>query len=907
MKKGLHFGSRCRGIAWLLAAAMFYTLFPLGGNTVRSRAEQVEYVVRENSGMQDAVISGTSHEIKFEVPARYNTTAKIKEAGFTRLQVTYRVAEYTQSSDGTAGAMVFFEHGGKWENQWTNLVLGQELTTSIDLTPFLASDSSVSGMGIQFANVSGDISYEIVSAKFTGSKAAGEGDPGSSGGITAPSEANFAKLLQYSLYFYDANMCGPEVEDHSLVAAGKKYGNYAGYRGNCHVCDQTADYNGKKVDVSGGYHDAGDHAKFNLPQAYSAVTLALAYTEFGEAFSETGQLSHYKTVMEHFCDYFVRCTVRDSSGKAEAYCYQVGDGDRDHAYWGAPENQESRGDQAYFTSSSTPCTDIVGETVAALAIQAYNFPEDERSREYLECAKELFAYAESNPKASSSGSKAGSFYSGSSWEDDMALAATWLYRVTGDAAYQSKAETYVQNPGFVNCWDDMKAAAAAYSRGWDSIRSSIDSNVNGKSLSDGYTYILSWGSARYNTALQFEALCYDKNMHTNLYKEWAKGQMNYLLGQNSMNQCFVVGYNENASKNPHHRAASGCNSYEELNNGSLPDQKVLLGALCGGISGGDAGHDTASVCAPVKYHSDGQHFYHDGIKCYTCNEVTLDYNASLTASAAGLYTLYKEDGRQMLDTDYVIDASAVCGGNPGGNAKTDAELTPEPGKTPEPAVTSKPTVTAKPAGTSKPTVTSEPTETLKPAMTSEPEEPSGPTETAKPAGTSKPTVTSEPTETLKPIMTSEPEEPSGPTETAKPAGTSKPTVTPEPTETLKPAMTSEPEEPSGPTETAKPAGLSETTKPAVISEPGHQTSKQNPRLSKKKLKIKRGKRAKIMLKGTIKSTKVKVKYSKKRLRLKLVKNAGSYKQYQIIAKKKGKATVTFTVNKKKLKLKVIVK
>lgn len=31
MKKGLHFGSRCRGIAWLLAAAMFYTLFPLGG------------------------------------------------------------------------------------------------------------------------------------------------------------------------------------------------------------------------------------------------------------------------------------------------------------------------------------------------------------------------------------------------------------------------------------------------------------------------------------------------------------------------------------------------------------------------------------------------------------------------------------------------------------------------------------------------------------------------------------------------------------------------------------------------------------------------------------------------------------------------------------------------------------
>lgn len=96
-----------------MAAGCRHVLYPfsIGGNTVRSRAEQVEYVVRENSGMQDAVISGTSHEIKFEVPARYNTTAKIKEAGFTRLQVTYRVAEYTQSSDGTAGAMVFLNMG----------------------------------------------------------------------------------------------------------------------------------------------------------------------------------------------------------------------------------------------------------------------------------------------------------------------------------------------------------------------------------------------------------------------------------------------------------------------------------------------------------------------------------------------------------------------------------------------------------------------------------------------------------------------------------------------------------------------------------------------------------------------------------------------------------------------------
>ena len=40
-------------------------------------------------------------------------------------------------------------------------------------------------------------------------------------------ENNWAKLLQYTLYFYDANMCGTDVEDNNLLA----------WRGNCHTYD----------------------------------------------------------------------------------------------------------------------------------------------------------------------------------------------------------------------------------------------------------------------------------------------------------------------------------------------------------------------------------------------------------------------------------------------------------------------------------------------------------------------------------------------------------------------------------------------------------------------------------------------------------------------------------------------
>ena len=56
---------------------------------------------------------------------------------------------------------------------------------------------------------------------------------------------DYAKLLQYSLYFYDANMCGDQVEE-----AGK-----LSWRSDCHTSDS----------VTGGFHDAGDHVKFGLP------------------------------------------------------------------------------------------------------------------------------------------------------------------------------------------------------------------------------------------------------------------------------------------------------------------------------------------------------------------------------------------------------------------------------------------------------------------------------------------------------------------------------------------------------------------------------------------------------------------------------------------------------------------
>ncbi|HYH02861.1 MAG TPA: glycoside hydrolase family 9 protein, partial [Bacillota bacterium] len=190
-------------------------------------------------------------------------------------------------------------------------------------------------------------------------------------------EFNYAKALQYSMYFYDANMCGTGVGENTRYT----------WRNDCHVYDakllldtintnMSASFISKYqsvldpdgdglLDVSGGFHDAGDHVKFGMPEAYSGSTLGWGFYEFKDQYVTTGQDSHIKTILRYFNDYFMKCTYRDSSGRAIAFCYQVGDGDVDHAYWNSPEVDEMfrRG---WFATEELPSTDCVSAAAASL-------------------------------------------------------------------------------------------------------------------------------------------------------------------------------------------------------------------------------------------------------------------------------------------------------------------------------------------------------------------------------------------------------------------------------------------------------------------------------------------------------------------------------------------------------------
>lgn len=514
---------------------------------------------------------------------------------------------------------------------------------------------------------------------------------------TDTSHYDLAKLLQYSMTFYDANMCGTDVSGKSLFS----------WRGNCHTYDEKvplqpmdSDENGTNlsqsfidankayldpdgdgyVNVQGGLHDAGDHVEFGMPENYTAATLGWGYYEFKDSYTKLGLDSHIETILRHVNDYLMRCTFLDDSDNVVAFCYQVGDGDIDHAVWESPE-ADIMARPAYFLTADKPQVDYTSSAAASLLINYLNFKDSdpEYAAKSLKIAKALFKFTDEAIAAkgadnvlSDNADGPKQYYASSKWQDDYVWASAWMFEVTQDKSYLDNAEKYMDYyapSGWCYCWNDMWSGAVtmwaiiqqqhpefdlatdyrtAVDKSpyeeidwWKSVEKAINTWENNYTTPAGYMFMSVWGSARYDTAAQFICLIHDKYTNNNKpgdASKWAMGQMNYLLGDNPIERCYVCGYSENSVQYPHHRAASGLISAED----TRKQKHVLYGALVGGPDGQDKHNDITSD--------------------YTYNEVTIDYNAAFVGAAAGLYAFFGTD--DMAVTKDFPPADAV---DPGDN------------------------------------------------------------------------------------------------------------------------------------------------------------------------------------------------------------------------------------------------
>lgn len=340
---------------------------------------------------------------------------------------------------------------------------------------------------------------------------------------------NFAEALQLALCFYDANKCGDEVGEDGYYSwrgdchvkdaeiplkpmnpmpelygeaandgsengqnkddtedppkgegdgdggASSAEGLYEGVNMSQEFIDENRqwldpDGNGT-LDLTGGWHDAGDHVKFGLPGSYSASTIGWGYYEFRDDYIEMGLQTHIEDELRWINDYFMKATFLDDKDNVVGYCYQVGEGNNDHNYWCAPELQVDDTvvatascavkRPAYFATTEMPAPDQCAGASASLAINYLNFKDTdpEYAAESLKYARALYEFAVATHKESwTPGSTPsslvlgydGGFYHSSYDYDELAWAAVWLYyaavaedETQKDAAYDKYIEAII--------------------------------------------------------------------------------------------------------------------------------------------------------------------------------------------------------------------------------------------------------------------------------------------------------------------------------------------------------------------------------------------------------------------------------------------------------------------------------
>ncbi|RXE59088.1 glycoside hydrolase family 9 protein [Acetivibrio mesophilus] len=474
----------------------------------------------------------------------------------------------------------------------------------------------------------------------------------------ATGEFNYGEALQKAIFFYECQRSG-KLDPSTLRL------NWRGDSG----LDDGKDAG---IDLTGGWYDAGDHAKFNLPMSYSAAMLGWAVYEYEEAFKQSGQYNHILNNIKWACDYLIKCHPQK-----DVYYYQVGDGHADHAWWGPAEVLPMER-PSYKVDKSSPGSAVSAETSAALAVASIIFKkvDKEYSKECLKHAKELFEFADTT-KSDEGYTAANGFYdSWSGFYDELSWAAAWLYLATDDSSYLEKAESYSDKWGYepqtntpkykwAQCWDDVtygtylllakiKNDNGIYK---ESIERHLDwwtTGYNGERVAytpKGLAWLDQWGALRYATTTAFLACVYsdwengDKDKAKN-YLEFARSQADYALG--STGQSFVVGFGENSTKRPHHRTAHG--SWADSQMEPSEHRHVLYGALVGGPDNSDN--------------------YTDDISNYVNNEVACDYNAGFVGLLAKMYKLYggspdpKFSGiEEILEDEIFVEAGINASGN----------------------------------------------------------------------------------------------------------------------------------------------------------------------------------------------------------------------------------------------------
>lgn len=425
-------------------------------------------------------------------------------------------------------------------------------------------------------------------------------------------EGRYEEVLQTLLDFYRTQRCG--TDDALLHEA-------------CHLNDANA-----AIDCSGGWHDAGDYIKFMITSTFVSLEMLTAcdyLQSYGmkHALLDKNGKSGIPDILEEArvgMEWILKMTA--DIGNDNLY-FQVS-GAEDHNYWRIPEDDDETGVVGNPRKLHKGWgQNLTGRSVAVLALGAKLWREHDKEFADSCMARALEIWEIRNEYPDVIKSEPEDFYGESSAVDDMLMAATILYDVTGDEQYTVFMKHYLKSVGgYYIGWGniDFLAVAACYRLGYekDSTLKKMEKILEFRlEKSQEHPFFrssgLAWGTnANYPAEAQM-AIMYKMLTGSDKYMEVAQHQRNYLLGANNWNISFIVGVGHRFPRRSH----SQLNDLVDLHRGAVVGGPAVK-------SSWEKILTLPSSFGDMYKKYQGDVVYYDWIGDYYTNEVAIDYAAA---------------------------------------------------------------------------------------------------------------------------------------------------------------------------------------------------------------------------------------------------------------------------------------
>lgn len=422
----------------------------------------------------------------------------------------------------------------------------------------------------------------------------------------------------------------------------------------CHNTDARIYGTDEYINVNGGWHDAGDYGRYVVAGAKTIADLFLTYEDSAASRGDDYDIPESGNGVPDILDearyeleWMLKMQAENGGVYHKVTCEQ---------FPGVVMPQNEKEELVVAPISTTATGDFAA--VMAKAGRIYRQYDGAFATKCLEAAKKAYAYMEENAENDKTGfinppEIATGEYGDGDNTDEYVWAAVELFLTTGDQAYASKvreltektfkgglgwadmgtyamydflkAKGYTETPVEFNLpADDTRSIQEIYASmsDVDYIKMKFSEKLKlfaetalDNSKTDPYfssLRIYPWGS---NMTIANNGILY--RMMYNLtgdevYNEYARYQIDYLLGVNAVAYSYVTGFGEHAAEHPHHRPSQAIG-------------KAMPGMLVGGPNTSPA--DPYAIKALSK--KVGGSCYCDNDSAYSINEITIYWNSPL--------------------------------------------------------------------------------------------------------------------------------------------------------------------------------------------------------------------------------------------------------------------------------------